>query len=155
MIHFNIGAGKPFVVSEHMYVVEPEPINGGNGLVEILALDRGGHFLSLERAYYSETGRLNGKIFQIAVGGANDVSAIDRLGGNLPGIQPIRKKLLFDLQDLGIRIDNVEGMTLGPRFADGSPSLIIVSDNNFNDRQVTQFLLFKLKISQLISSYHQ
>jgi hypothetical protein len=147
LIHFAIGVGKPFVVSEHMYVVEPEPIKGGNGLVEILALDRGGHFLSLERAYYVDENRLNGKIFQIAVGGANDVSAIESLGINLPGIQPISKKLVFDMQDLGIRIDNVEGMTLGPHFADGSPSLIVVSDNNFNDRQVTQFLLFKLNIT--------
>jgi hypothetical protein len=36
-------------------------------------------------------------------------------------------------------------MTLGPRLADGSRSLILVSDDNFNPNQVNQFLLFRLK----------
>jgi hypothetical protein len=35
-------------------------------------------------------------------------------------------------------------MTLGSRLPDGSQSLVLVSDDNFNEAQVTQFLLFRL-----------
>jgi hypothetical protein len=51
----------------------------------------------------------------------------------------------LDLNTLGITIDNVEGMALGAKLPDGSQSLWIVSDDNFNKDQVTQFLLFRLK----------
>jgi hypothetical protein len=52
--------------------------------------------------------------------------------------------LLLDLSTLGIPLDNVEGMTLGPRLPDGRRSLVLVSDNNFAASQFTQFLLFAL-----------
>ncbi|NEO01152.1 MAG: esterase-like activity of phytase family protein, partial [Moorea sp. SIO3I7] len=58
---------------------------------------------------------------------------------------PLQKKLLLDLSELGIYLDNLEGMTLGPRLSDGTQSLILVSDNNFSEAQVTQFLLFGIK----------
>jgi hypothetical protein len=35
-------------------------------------------------------------------------------------------------------------MTLGPPFPSGDASLLLVSDNNFNDRQRTVFLAFRL-----------
>jgi hypothetical protein len=53
--------------------------------------------------------------------------------------------LLLNLKQLDIRLDNLEGMTLGPRLPDGSQSLLLVSDNNFNSLQITQLLLFRLK----------
>lgn len=56
----------------------------------------------------------------------------------------VKKKLLLDLKELGILLDNLEGMTLGSRLPDGTQSLLLVSDNNFNSEQVTQFLLFRL-----------
>ena len=43
-----------------------------------------------------------------------------------------------------IDLDNLEGMTFGPRFADGSQTLFLVSDDNFNAEQTTQLLLFRL-----------
>ena len=50
----------------------------------------------------------------------------------------------FDLGSLGIPLDNVEGMTLGPKLPDGRQSLVLVSDNNFAASQFTQFLLFAI-----------
>ncbi|HEX6020576.1 MAG TPA: esterase-like activity of phytase family protein [Solirubrobacter sp.] len=52
------------------------------------------------------------------------------------------KRLLLDLDELGLPLDNVEGMTFGPRLRDGRQSLVLVSDNNFAASQFTQFLLF-------------
>ncbi|MGA1603886.1 MAG: endonuclease/exonuclease/phosphatase, partial [Prochlorothrix sp.] len=38
-----------------------------------------------------------------------------------------------------------EGRTLGPVLADGSQSLLMISDNNFSPEQQTQLLLFRLQ----------
>lgn len=54
------------------------------------------------------------------------------------------KKLILNMDDLGIFIDNIEGLTFGPKLANGNSSIIFVSDNNFSDKQKTQFLVFEL-----------
>ncbi|MHC0069050.1 phytase, partial [Nostoc sp. UIC 10890] len=42
--------------------------------------------------------------------------------------------------DLPNGTDNIEGITFGPKLADGSQSIVLVSDNNFNQSQFTQIL---------------
>jgi hypothetical protein len=144
MVHYLVEATRSLFVSEHLYPLAPLPTGAKyHGLTEMLAIDQGGHFLSLERSY-GESGFII-RLFQIATGGASDISSQASLKGNLRGIMPIRKQLLSDLQDLDIRLDNLEGMTLGPQLPDGSQSLLLVSDDNFRSEQVTQFLLFRLR----------
>jgi hypothetical protein len=145
LMHYLIGnIARPMVVAEHLYLLDPAP-NGAirHGLSDLITVDTGGHFLSLERSY----GLLGGsaKIYQIAISAATDTSGIATLKGDVSRIDSIKKKLLLDLSELGIYLDNLEGITLGPRLADGSQSLLLVSDNNFNDIQLNQFLLFRLK----------
>ncbi|MEL6580330.1 MAG: esterase-like activity of phytase family protein [Cyanobacteria bacterium J06621_12] len=41
-----------------------------------------------------------------------------------------------------MELDNSEGISFGEILPDGRQSLIVVSDNNFNDSQETQFLAF-------------
>jgi len=77
-------------------------------------------------------------------GSDNDVNGIDSIAGALGFLRPARKTLLLDLRTLGIPLDNVEGMTIGPNLPDGRRSLVLVSDNNFAANQFTQFLLFAL-----------
>jgi hypothetical protein len=43
------------------------------------------------------------------------------------------------------KVDNIEGITLGPKLPDGRQSVVLVSDNNFSPSQVTQFLLFAMR----------
>jgi hypothetical protein len=144
LLHYSITPTRTLLVSEHLYPMDPPPEGAlFHGLTDILALDQGGHFLSLERSF-----GLNGfsvKLFQLSMGGATDTSAIAQFQGSLPGASPIRKRLLLDLTQLGIQLDNLEGMTLGPRLPDGSASLLLVSDDNFSARQVSQFLLFRIR----------
>ncbi|HAG81791.1 MAG TPA: endonuclease/exonuclease/phosphatase [Cyanobacteria bacterium UBA12227] len=145
LLHYLIGnIASPMLVAEHLYLLDTPP-NGtiGHGLTELLALDTQGHFLSLERAYGLFGFSI--KVYQIALGGATDTSNIVSLNGDISRIDPVKKKLLLDLNELEIDLDNLEGMTLGPRLPDGSQSLILVSDDNFSEAQVTQFLLFSLK----------
>lgn len=130
-------------MSEHLYPLDVAPKDAiANGLTELVTLDPGGHFLSLERTY----GPLgaSAKLYQFATGSATDTSSIPSLRES-DRVAPVKKKLLLDLSTLGIYLDNLEGMTLGPRLPDGTQSLLIVSDDNFSETQLTQFLLFSLK----------
>jgi hypothetical protein len=53
------------------------------------------------------------------------------------------KRLLVEFADLGVVLDNFEGMTLGPPLADGRRAFVVVSDDNFNPLlQATRFLVF-------------
>ena len=144
LLHYMLEARRALLVSEHLYQLDPPPKNAiSHGLTELTAIDQGGHFLSLERSF-----GLNGftvKLFQLATGGATDISSIDSLKGTLRGTIAIPKKLLLDFSALNLPLDNLEGMAIGPRLPDGSQSLLLVSDDNFRNEQVTQFLLFRLK----------
>jgi len=147
LLHYLIQEIAPnLVVSEHLYPLEPPPPGTiSNGLTDLVTLDLGGHFLSLERTY--GTFGIIAKIYQLALGGATDTSTIASLQGDIASITPVKKKLLLDLSTLGIYLDNLEGITLGPRLPDGTQSLLLVSDDNFRDVQVTQFLLFRVNTS--------
>ncbi|OLT68245.1 endonuclease/exonuclease/phosphatase [Moorena producens 3L] len=144
-LHYLIGdVTPPMLVSEHLYLLDPDPPNTlSHGLTELLAVDTAGHFLSLERTY--GLFGFSAKLYQVVTGGATDTTKIASLKGDVSKIKPLQKKLLLDLSELGIYLDNLEGMTLGPRLSDGTQSLILVSDNNFSEAQVTQFLLFGIK----------
>lgn len=142
-LHYLIGYGPPNLISEYFYQLDPAPDDAiSNSLVELLAVDQGGHFLSLERSR-SVLGN-KAQIFQMTSGGATDTSRITSLKGALKAIQPLKKKLLLNLNELDIPLDNLQGMAFGPRLRDGTQSLILVSDDNFSDEQVTQFLLLRL-----------
>ncbi len=101
-----------------------------NGLVELLPLDDD-RLIAMERSF--------------SVGAPDTGNTIKLFEVTLPdgghGIRTARKKLLFDLDELGIPLDNVEGLTFGPRLKHGRRSLVLVSDNNFAATQFTQFLL--------------
>jgi hypothetical protein len=144
LLHYVINPiGPPVLVAEHLYLLEPSTSETiANGLSEILALEKEGYFLSLERTL--GLSGFGAKIFEVVNANATDTSRILSFRGNLDQIQPLKKRLLFDLKELNITLENLEGMSFGPRLADGSQTLILVSDDNFSESQATQFLLFRL-----------
>ncbi|MBD1825441.1 esterase-like activity of phytase family protein [Cyanobacteria bacterium FACHB-DQ100] len=142
LLHYQLIPTRSTLISEHAYPLDPKPAGASDsGLTELLSIDQGGHFLSLERSF--GVGGFQVKLFQVATGTASDTSSIESLRG--AKVRPVRKELLQDLNQLGVRIDNLEAMTIGARLPDGSHSLVLVSDDNFSLGQVTQFLLFRLK----------
>lgn len=144
LLHYTINpVGDPVLLAEHLYLLEPAPVEViSNGLTELFALQTEGYFLSLERTFgFAGAGA---KIFEVVIGNATDTTNIASLKGNISQVQPLRKKLLLDLEGLGIYLDNLEGMTVGPRLPDGSQSLLLVSDDNFSEDQISQLLLFRL-----------
>ncbi len=141
---------------EYVYVVEPvaeapEAPDGFrvNGLVELLALDGEGTFLALERSFTAGKGNTV-VLYEISTAGATDVSRYESLfpGGSRVDFEPVRKRRLVDIEELGVVPDNLEGLALGPPMADGRLPLILVSDNNFNPAQQTQFILLALELEQ-------
>jgi 3-phytase len=116
-----------------------------SGLVELLPFNDE-FMLSMERSFsVGAPGTGNTiKLYSLAFPGVDDVNGTDSIAGSLGTLRPARKTLLLDLRTLGIPLDNVEGMTIGPDLPDGRRSLVLVSDNNFAANQFTQFLLFAL-----------
>lgn len=144
-LHYLIGDDQSTLIAEHRYPLELEPSGAVvNGLTALLSIDSGGHFLALERAFGLRG--LQVKLFQLATGGATDTSTIASLRGDVSGTAPIRKQLVLDFADTPLAVDNLEGMTLGPRLPDGSQSLLMVSDNNFEGDRATQLLLLRLQM---------
>jgi hypothetical protein len=141
-LHYLI-SDRAEIVSEHLYQLDSPPLGAvEHGLSEIQSIDTSGHFLTLERSFGLTGFRV--KLFQTSMAGATDTTKIASFKGST-NIQAIKKELAFDLKTLDIYIDNLEGMALGSRLPDGSQTLLLVSDNNFTNRQITQFLLFKFK----------
>jgi hypothetical protein len=123
-----------------------------NGLVELLALGDD-VLLALERSFVAEagnTGRNTNRIrlFRVDLAGATDVSSMDTVQG-MNGIAAAAKTLVLDLSDvaalspeLAPSLDNFEGLAFGAQLPDGRRTLIVVSDDNFNQTQRTWFLQF-------------
>lgn len=98
--------------------------------------------MALERAFGLRG--FNVRLYQLATGGATDTSTLASLR-NPEGIAPIRKQLVYDFAQAPFAVDNLEGMTLGPRLPDGSQSLLLISDNNFEPDRPTQLILLRLQ----------
>lgn len=113
-----------------------------NGVSEILWLDAT-RLLTIERSF--STGHLGCvvKVFIADFGQVENILNVHSLMEN-PPTRPIAKKLLLNMDDLGIPIDNIEGITFGPNLPNGHKTLIFVSDNNFRESEKTQFLLFEI-----------
>ena len=140
-LHYVIVDKTPQLVSENLYKLDQVPMTVLNGLTELVTVGSG-QILSLERSF--GLSGYSARIYQVALGAATDTSRIQSFKGQVT-VEPVKKKLLLDLSELGIPLYNLEGMTLGPQLPDGSKSLVLVSDDNFDEAQKTQFILLRLK----------
>ena len=145
LLHYTIDPYQTTLISEHLYEMDLAPSGAVlHGLSEIAVLDQGGHFLALERSFGFQGFAL--KLYQLASGGATDISAIASLrsnGSDLSGITPIRKQLVLDFATLPTPLQNYEAMTFGPPLANRQKSLLIMSDDNFSPDQETSLLVFQ------------
>ncbi|NEP30077.1 esterase-like activity of phytase family protein [Moorena sp. SIO3B2] len=163
ILQYDLQTGEP--AKEFLYITDtipnqPDPPGSfaDNGLVELLALDNTGTLLALERSFAVGVGN-NLRLYEVRLQDATDISDVDNLlsnptdpdSGLLEVEQVAEKRLLLDFDDLGIRLDNSEAIAFGPTLPDGRQSLIVASDNNFNDSQITQFLAFGLDLDHIQS----
>jgi hypothetical protein len=135
--------------AEYAYDLDPvayKPIISSafrvNGITDIL--DAGNNkLLVVERSF--STGRLpcTVKIFLAEPATGTEVSQIPSLKAD-PNVKPMAKQLLLNMDDLGIHVDNVEGITWGPKLPNGHRTLLMITDNNFQSFQKTQVFLFEV-----------
>src|SRR5690606_10933623 len=140
MIKFELDSKNP--VYQFAYQIEPvvhSPIPSYafrvNGVSEILYAGNK-RMIVVERSWSTGQKPSNIKVYLTDHAEASDISTFNSLVGQR--FKPVKKNLLLDMDSLGIHIDNIEGVTFGPLLPNGNHSLLFISDNNFNEEQVTQ-----------------
>ncbi|WP_332848059.1 esterase-like activity of phytase family protein [Massilia sp. S19_KUP03_FR1] len=137
------------VLGQYVYplgVLPAAPGKGKNadiGIAELLAIGPS-RLLALERAGIENDAGVYTtyvRIYEIDTAGATDVSSLPTLAG--ASYRPAAKRLVLDLNAIGLpTVDNLEGMAFGPVLPNGHASLVLISDDNFSKKQVTQVLVF-------------
>lgn len=106
------------------YRTEPSLIrvgHQGTGVTD-MAISPNGDLLVLERVL---TVGFGVRIFLVEFAEATDIAELDSLK-DAEKVVPVKKHLLFDKSTGAF---NFEGMTIGPKLADGSYSVVLVADN--------------------------
>ena len=126
--------------SEFLY--QPE---NSHRVTDLLALDNQ-KLLSVERGDSI-------KIFEVSLGGATDISANNALNSSTLGITSVEKNLLLDFSTLDTPLSGkFEGITFGSILPNGQRSLILVSDNDFENETSTKFVAFSVQSVPFTSS---
>ncbi|SCY11473.1 Uncharacterized conserved protein [Nitrosospira sp. Nl5] len=158
ILSFDIATGE--ASAEYIYDVGPvvfAPASfigfATNGLTDFIAIgDR--QFITIERSFTlgaatpgnTATG-YTVRLYYADARNATDVSGMESIAGE--SIQPATKTLLLDLSELKntdgsvLAVGNIEGITFGPVF-NGKRTLVLVADNNFSRKQLTQFVALEI-----------
>ena len=147
IIKFDVATSKP--VAQYAYKIEsvvyPAPPAYAfkiNGVSEILWIATN-KLLVVERSFSTGKPGCAIRLFVADLEQATDISNINSYNAQ-SNAKPVPKKLLLNMDELGRYIDNIEGVTFGPRLSNGHRTLIFVADDNFSPLQKTQFLLFEV-----------
>ena len=147
IIKYDMATHKP--VAQYAYLLEPvahapKPANEFmiNGIPDILSIGKN-KLLVIERSFSTGTQSCTIRVFETDLSEATNIVDITSLTEQHVK-HPAAKKLILNMDDIGIYIDNIEGVTFGPDLPNGHKTLIFVSDNNFDAKQKTQFLLFEV-----------
>lgn len=140
------------LLAQYAYPQEPvfaQPNPPGSfsttGVAAILAVDPvdPSRYLVLERSFVTGVGNKI-RLFEVDLHGATDIAGYDSIAG--VHIKPVHKKLVADIAGFPLStVDNVEGVTWGPRLRSGERTLLLVSDDNFAASQVTQVIALALR----------
>lgn len=119
-----------------------------SGATEILALSAT-RFLVLERSFSVGVVGNQIRLYEINTANASNVLTMPALAG--AAYTPVTKRLVLDFETLKGQlggIANLEGITFGPKLANGRDSLVVVADDNFPtaDSQTdrNQYLVFEV-----------
>lgn len=138
------------LAAQFVYAVEPigpapQDRLADNGVSEIVALDNR-HLLVLERSGIQQPDgdfAYRSRLFCADLAHAENVAEIGSLRGQT--VRAAAKRLVFDFGSVSSpRVDNVEGMTLGPRLSNGNQTIVFVTDNDFSLRRQTQLITFEI-----------
>lgn len=142
---------------EYIYQLSPitKPNKGDfnlNGVTDILEF-KNNHFLVIERTYQSDFGAY-GNTVNIYHAYVDETTTSSLQINSLKSTPyfPLKKELVFEFDTIKSKltegiVDNIEGITFGPKLNNGNRSLILVSDDNFQlyGKQLNQFILLEIK----------
>jgi hypothetical protein len=140
------------VLGQFAYPIEAIPAAPGpgkfadNGVSEILAISDHQLFAIERSGVQAADGTFKNyvRLYEMDVSDATDIAQVASLKG--ANYVPARKRLVLNLNTVGLpKVDNLEGIAWGPKLPNGHDSLVMVSDDNFNRTQVTQFLVFDVQ----------
>jgi hypothetical protein len=147
IIKYDMASRKP--IAQYAYRLDPvahpaTPANAFmvNGITDILSIAEN-KLLVIERSYSTGKKESTIRVYSTDLSNASNIINNGSLIQN-PPTNTALKKLLLNMDSLGIYTDNIEGVTFGPELPNGNMTLIFVSDNNFSKDQKTQFLLFEV-----------
>lgn len=147
IIKYNVKSRK--AVAQYAYRLEPvahPPVPANefviNGIPDILSVGKN-KLLVMERSFSTGIQACTIRVFITDLSNATNISYLRSLREQHFKF-PASKKLLINMDALGIYIDNIEGVTFGPDLPNGHKTLLFVSDNNFSKNQKTQLLLFEV-----------
>lgn len=150
-------SGSSFTAGpQYAYVTEPYqngvPSSGeANGVVDV-AVAPDGTLLVLERQVNTGglIGRFENRIYAVDLAGATDVSSLtDGLDGET--YTPVSKTLLWSGSfDISLSYVNYEGLAVGPQLADGSYSLLLISDADDQNGLSGTESLYALKLTGVV-----
>ena len=137
---FDVDTGAPTAQFAYPLDSVSSGMGGDNGLSDLVALDND-NFLVVERGYGTFA---VARIYRASITGADNILGRPSLTGAAPKV--MSKTLIADLSKRTEmpHLDNVEGITLGPKLSDGRQSVVLVTDDNFSAQQVTQFYAFAM-----------
>ena len=145
-IHYNIAKEK--ITERFDYQLDPIPKfpllpYALNGLTGILRLDEK-HLITVERGFSAGWGKHSNRVKLFLLRSNEKLAHLKD--------EPVEKYLLLDLKTIkekmnADRIDNIEGICEGPRSADGSRTILLISDDNFDayNDQITQLIWLKVE----------
>lgn len=144
-------APRPGVLRQYVYELDDLPrgvtaASGAPGVSEVLAVSNT-ELLVLERSYSAGCGNTI-RLYQVTL----DAGLALPAGRPVREAAPLRKRLLVDLTDhkgafddpkLSKLLENFEGMSFGPDLTDGTPSILLVSDDNVRSDQITALVAMR------------
>lgn len=150
---FNRSTGLP--TAQYAYPIErvqaaPVPSDQFtvNGPTEILAVTND-RFLVLERSFSVGVVGNQVRLYEISIREATNILSMPSLKG--AAYVAVTKRLVLDFETIKSQLNgvaNLEGMSFGPKLANGRDSLIVVADDNFpiadSVTDKNQFLVFEV-----------
>lgn len=132
LYQMNLNTGEIEKIHEY-------PLSGSydNGLVSITPIND--HtFLTLERGFNSVNQEAEVKLYRVVLETEGPSKLVKKT--QILEFSKLRPSLARGFKT----IENFEGIALGPQLQDGRRMLFVVSDNNFNTKQKTVFLILAL-----------
>lgn len=153
IVRYRKEKGEFVPAEQYRYDLEDEVENGLTGL---LALSNN-ELLVLERNYDNKKKKNTVRLYLVHLSPELAIATADQ-NKKIKNFPALEKKLLLDFDDLiphfapGFNnLDNYEAIGFGPVLPNGNRSIIVASDNNFNDWQRTSILIFEITDERILS----